>query len=104
MVAERSYPMSKVKGRGREATPHSRSGAAAALCWNSCEEIPHVQGKRNSSKTVGAERRHQRAGRLKSQSQTTSQSDHTDHNLYNSMKLSHDVWGHPRQTGHGGEV
>ena len=24
----------------------------AALCWSSCEEIPHVQGKRNQSKTV----------------------------------------------------
>ena len=24
--------------------------------------------------------------------------------LSNSMKLSHVVWGHPRQTGHGGEV
>ena len=32
------------------------------------EEIPHVQGKRNPSKTVGAERGHQRADRLKSQS------------------------------------
>ena len=27
-------------------------GAADALCWSSCEEIPHVQGKRNPSKTV----------------------------------------------------
>ena len=25
-------------------------------------------------------------------------------NLSNSMKLSHAVWGHPRWTGHGGEV
>ena len=24
--------------------------------------------------------------------------------LSNSVKLSHDVWGHPRQEGHGGEV
>ena len=30
---------------------------------------------------VGAEREHQRADRLKPQSQTTSQSDHTDHSL-----------------------
>ena len=42
---------------------------------------------------------------------------HTNHNhrklanlitpttaLSNSMKLRHAVWGHPRQTGHGGEV
>ena len=33
------------------------------------EEIPAVQGKRNPSKTVGAERGHQRADRLKAQSQ-----------------------------------
>ena len=42
---------------------------------------PHIQGKRNPSKTVGAERGDQRADRLKLQSQTTSQSDHMDHSL-----------------------
>ena len=47
---------------------------------------------------VGAERGHQRADRPKPQSQTTSQSDHTDHSLSNSMKLSHVVWGHPMYT------
>ena len=56
---------------------------------NSREEIPHVQGKRNPSKMVGTERGNQRADRLKPQSQTTSQSDHMDHPLSNSMKLSH---------------
>ena len=71
------------------------------LCWSSSEEIPHVQGKRKPNKVVGVERGHQMAGRLKLQSQTTSQSDHMDHSLSNSMKLSHAVWGHPR---HGGEV
>ena len=65
----------------RGATPSPRSGAAAALCWSSREEIPHVQGKRNPSKTVGTERGHKRADRLKPQSQTTSQSDHVDHSL-----------------------
>ena len=35
-------------------TPRPRSGAVAALCWRSCEEIPHVQGQRNPSKMVGA--------------------------------------------------
>ena len=39
--------------------------AVGQLCR---EEIPHFQGKRNSSKTVGAERGHQRADRLKPQS------------------------------------
>ena len=51
------------------------------LCWSSREEIPHVQGKRNPSKTVGTERGHQRADRLKQQLQTTGQSDHMDHSL-----------------------
>ena len=35
----------------------------------------------NPSKMVGTERGHKRADRLKPQSQTTSQSDHTDHSL-----------------------
>ena len=62
----------------------------AALCWSSREEIPHVQGKRNPSKTVGAERGHQRADTLKPPSQTTSQSNHTRTTaLSNSVKLSH---------------
>ena len=75
----------------RGATPRSRSGGAAvrsyrlskvaALCWSSRKEIPHIQGKRNPSKTVGIERGHQREDRLKQQSQTTSQSDHRDHSL-----------------------
>ena len=67
--------------RLRWATPCPRSEAVAALCWSSCEEITHVQGKRNPSKMVGTERGHQRANRLKSQSQTISQSDHMDHSL-----------------------
>ena len=45
------------------------------------EDIPHVQGKRKPSKTVGGERGHQRADRLKPQSQKASQSDHMDHSL-----------------------
>ena len=56
------------------------------------------------SKMVGAERGHQRGDILKPQSQTTSQSDHMDHSLSNSTKLSHVMWGHPRWPGHGGEV
>ena len=61
--------------------PRPRSGVAAMLCWSSREEIPHVQGKRNPSKMVGTARGHQRAERLKSQSQKTSHSDHMDHSL-----------------------
>ena len=45
------------------------------------KEIPHIQGKRKPSKMVGTERGHQKADRLKPQSQTISQSDHMDHSL-----------------------
>ena len=62
----------------------------AALCWSSREEIHHVQGKRNPSKTVGVARGHQRAHTLKPYSQKTSQSNHTRTTaLSKSMKLSH---------------
>ena len=73
------------------------------LCWSSREEIPHVQGKRNPSKTVGVERgirgqtlnyNHRKLVNLVTR--TTA--------LSNSVKLSHAVWGHPRWEGHGGEV
>ena len=59
------------------------------LCWSSHEEIPHAQGKRNPSKTVGVVRGHQRANTLKPYSQKTSQSNHTRTTaLSNSVKLS----------------
>ena len=62
----------------------------AALCWSSCEEIPHDQGKRNPSKMVGVARGHQRANILKPYSQKTSKSNHTKRAaLSNSMKPSH---------------
>ena len=60
------------------------------LCWSSCEEISHAQGKRNPSKMVGVARGHQRADTLKPYSQKTSQSNHTRATaLSNSMKPSH---------------
>ena len=59
-------------------------------CWNSREEIPHTQGKRNPSKMVGVARGHHRADTLKPYSQKTSQSNHTGTTaLSNSMKPSH---------------
>ena len=65
----RRHPLSKVKSR------------------SSCEEIPHVQGKRNPSKTVGVARGHHRADTLKPYSQKTSHSNHTRTTaLSNSMK------------------
>ena len=60
------------------------------LCWSNREEIPHAQGKRNSSKLVGVARGHQRADTLKPYSQKSSQSNHTRTTaLSNSMKPSH---------------
>ena len=62
----------------------------AVLCWSIREEIPHAQGKRNPSKTVGVARGHQRADTLKPYSQKTNQSNYTRTTaLSNSMKLSH---------------
>ena len=84
-AAERSNPTSKAKSSERE-------------------DIPHVQGRRNPRKTVGPERGHQRADRLKPQSQTTSHLITWTTASSDSMTLGHAMWGHPRQTGHGGEV
>ena len=83
--AERRYPTSKVRSSGREEIPHVQ-GQGRQL-WGDT----HVPGKRNPSKTVGTERGHQRAGRVKLQSQTTSQSDHMDHSLVslNETKTGH---------------
>ena len=61
--AERSYSRFRVR---RGDLVQGKEGAAAALCWNSREEIPHVQGKRNPRKMVGAVRGHQRPDTLKS--------------------------------------
>ena len=55
------------------------------LCWSSCEEIPHAQGK-----IVGVARGHQRADTLKPYSQKTCQSNHSRTTaLSNSVKLNH---------------
>ena len=70
----------------------------------SSEEIPHDQGKRNPSKTVGVVRGHQRADMLKHNHRKLANLITQTTALSNSMKLSHAVWGHPRQMGHGGEV
>ena len=67
-----------------------KQGAVAVLCWSSCEEIPHAQGKRNSSKMIGVARGHQRPDTLKPYSQKTRQSSHTRTTaLSNSVELSH---------------
>ena len=66
------------------------------------KEIPHVQGKRNPSNIVGTERGHQGADRLKTQSQTTSKSDHKPQScLTLETKPSH--VGPPKWMDHGKE-
>ena len=58
--------------------------------WSSREEIPHIQGKRNPSKTVCVARGHQRADTLKPYSQKPSQSNYTRTTaLSNSVEPSH---------------
>ena len=64
--AERSNPTSKEQRlhgcrRAKRSYSKFKIGGAAALCWRSCEEITHTQGKRNPSKTVGVERGYQKA-------------------------------------------
>ena len=70
----------------------------------SSEEIPHDQGKRNPSKTVGVTRGHQRADTLKPYSQKTHQSNHSGTIALSNSETKPCLWGHPRWAGHGGEV
>ena len=85
---------SKVRGKPKfkgyiYLTPHRKNWYIVSAKYI----VPHVQGKRNPSKTVGVSRGHQRADTLKPYSQKTSQSNHTKTTtLSNSMKLSHARW------------
>ena len=63
--AERSYSTFKVRRGGGEEIPLVQGKEQATICWSSREEIPHVQGNRNPSKTVGVARGHQKADTLK---------------------------------------
>ena len=74
------------------------------LCWSSREEISHVQGKKNPSKTVGVARGHKRADTLNHNHRKLANLITRATALFSSMKLSHAVGGHPRRMGHGGEV
>ena len=88
-MAERSYPRPR-SGVVVRRFPSSTVRSRGVLCWNSHEKIPHIQGKRNPSKTVGVARGHQRADTLKPYSHKTSHSNHTRTTaLSNSVKLSH---------------
>ena len=88
----------KVRNGGGKEIPLIQ-GKEQRLCFAGAavKRYPHIQGKRNPSKTVGVARGHQRSDALKPYSQKTSQSGHTRTTaLSNSMKLSHALWGHPR--------
>ena len=71
------------RGGSQEELPCSSRGKEQLLCFAGAalKRDPYVQGKRNPSKMVGTERGDQRAGRLKLQSQTTTQSNHMDNSL-----------------------
>ena len=79
--AERSYSTFKVRRGGCEEIPLVQGKEQWLRFAGAAVKIPHVQGKRNPSKTVGVERGHQKADTLKPYSQKTSQSDHMDHSL-----------------------
>ena len=77
-----SYTMSQTSSHSSSGTLSINSnftgtGAMSVML----REIRHIQAKRNPSKKVGTERRHQRADRLRPQSQITNQSNHMDHSL-----------------------
>ena len=63
--AKTSYSTFKVRRGGCEEILSSKVRSSGSLCWSGREDISHVQGKRNPSKTVGVARGHQRADTLK---------------------------------------
>ena len=80
-TAERKYPMSKVNSGGHEEIPYIQ-GQEQWLCFAGAamKRYPTFKVRETKIRLV-TERGHQRADRLKPQSQTTSQSDHMDHSL-----------------------
>ena len=96
----------KVRNGGGKEIPFVQ-GKEQQLCFAGAamKRYPMPKVKRYPSKRVSVARGHQRADTLKPYSQKTSQSNHTRTTaLSNSMKLSHALWGNPRQKGHGGEA
>ena len=51
-----AIPRSRSRGAVVRRYSSSKVRSSALLCWSSCEEIPHIQGKRNPSKTGGVAR------------------------------------------------
>ena len=67
----------------------SKVRSSGCAFWSSREKIPHIQGKRNPSKTVGAKRGHQRAGTLNHNHRQLADLVTWTTTLSNSVKLSH---------------
>ena len=61
--------MFKVRRGGREEIPLIQGKERRLHFAGAAVKIPHIQGKRNPSKTVGVSRGHQRADTLKPYSQ-----------------------------------
>ena len=60
-----AIPRSRSEGAVVRRYPSSKVRSSSCAFLEQHEEIPHVQGKRNPSKTVGVVRGHQRADTLK---------------------------------------
>ena len=121
-MAERSNPTSKERWLSgcRRA---ERSYSTFKVRRVSCDEIPLVQSKEQQLCFAGAAVKRYSTSKVRETQvrqwvlQEVSEGRHINHNhrklvniitrttaLSNSMKLSHVVWGPPRQAGHGGEV
>ena len=79
---QRKYPTFKVRSSSCEGI-HQVQGQERQLCFAGAavKRYPTSKVRETQVKMVGAKREHQRADRLKPQSQRTSQSDHMDHSL-----------------------
>ena len=74
---------------GLEEKPHVQDKEQQLRFAGAVEQIPDIQGKRNPSKMVGAERGHQRADRLNHNHRNLANLITWTTALSNSMKLSH---------------
>ena len=118
-AAQRSNPTSKEQWLHRHRRAE-RSYCMFKVMRGSHEEIPLVPGKEQQLCFAGAAMKRYSTSKVREtqvrQEGIRGQTDR-NHNhrklvnlitqttaLSNSMKPSHAVWGHPRQTGHGGEV
>ena len=80
-ATKRSYPMSRVRSGGQKEIPHVQCKEQWLHFAGAAVKRYPTSKVRETQMTVGVVRGHQRADTLKSESQKTSQSDHTDHSL-----------------------